>query len=102
MLELVQERHGQAQRIWVMDRGVPTEAVLAQMRASTPPAHYLVGTPTGRLNRKEAALAERPWVEVRAQLRVKSVSEDGEIHGLTASPARVDKERAMRRRALKK
>lgn len=102
MLELVQKRHGQAQRIWVMDRGVPTEAVLAQMRASTPPVHYLVGTPKGRLNRMEAALAERPWVEVRAQLRVKSVSEDGEIYVLTESPARVDKERAMRRRALKK
>lgn len=102
MLALVQKRHGQAQRIWVMDRGVPTEAVLAQMRASTPPAHYLVGTPKARLNRMEAALTERPWVEVRAQLRVKSLSEDGEIYVLTESPARVDKERAMRRRALKK
>lgn len=102
MLELVQKRHGQAQRIWVMDRGVPTEAVLAQMRASTPPVHYLVGTPKARLNRMEAALTERPWVEVRAQLRVKSLSEDGEIYVLTESPARVDKERSMRRRALKK
>lgn len=102
MLELVQKRHGQAQRIWVMDRGVPTEAVLAQMRAGAPPVHYLVGTPKARLNRMEAALTERPWVEVRAQLRVKSLCEDGEIYVLTESPARVDKERSMRRRALKK
>ena len=102
MLELVQKRHGQAQRIWVMDRGIPTEAALAQMRASTPPVHYLVGTPKARLNRMEAALAERPWVEVRGQLRVKSVPEDGEVYVLTESPARVDKERSMRRRALKK
>ena len=102
MLALVQKRHGQAQRIWVMDRGVPTEAALAEMRASTPPVHYLVGTPKARLNRMEAALTERPWVEVRGQLRVKCVPEDGEVYVLTESPARVDKERSMRRRALKK
>ncbi|HRP04163.1 MAG TPA: IS1634 family transposase [Opitutaceae bacterium] len=102
MLELVQKRHGQAQRIWVMDRGVPTEAALEQMRAGTPPVHYLVGTPKGRLSRMEAALSERPWVEVRAQLRVKCVSEDGEVYVLTESPARVSKERSMRRRAMKK
>lgn len=102
MLELVQKRHGQADRIWVMDRGVPTEAALAHMRASTPPVRYLVGTPKARLNRMEAALAERPWVEVRGQLRVKCVPEDGELYVLTESAARVDKERAMRRRALKK
>ena len=102
MLELVQKRHGQAQRIWVMDRGVPTEAALAQMRASNPPVHYLVGTPKARLNRMEAALTERPWVEVRGALRVKCVREDGEVYVLTESPARVDKERSMRRRALKK
>lgn len=102
MLALVQRRHGQAQRIWVMDRGVPTEAALAEMRASTPPVHYLVGTPKARLNRMEAALTERPWVEVRGQLRVKCVPEDGEVYVLTESPARVDKERSMRRRALKK
>lgn len=102
MLERVQKRHGQAQRIWVMDRGVPTEAALAQMRANTPPVHYLVGTPKGRLSRMEAALTDRPWVDVRGQLRVKSVPQDGEIYVLTESPARVDKERAMRRRALKK
>jgi hypothetical protein len=27
-----------------MDRGIPTEETLAQMRASSPPASYLVGT----------------------------------------------------------
>ncbi len=102
MLELVQKRHGQAHRIWVMDRGVPTEAALEQMRAGIPPVHYLVGTPKGRLNRMEAALSERPWVEVRGELRVKCVPEDGEVYVFTESPARVNKERSMRKRALKK
>jgi hypothetical protein len=102
MLALVQKRHGQAQRVWVMDRGIPTEEVLAEMRAATPPVHYLVGTPKGRLTKLEARLTERPWVEVRGQLRVKSLAENGETYVYTESPARVQKERAMRRRALKK
>jgi transposase len=102
MIALLKKRHGQIGRIWVMDRGIPTEDALAQMRACDPPLHYLVGTPKARLHRLEAALADRPWVAVRGQLRVKCVPEDGEIYVLTESPARVDKERAMRRRALKK
>src|ERR1019366_6289654 len=102
MIALVKKRHGQIGRIWVMDRGIPTEEALAQMRACDPPMHYLVGTPKARLHRLEAALADRPWVEVRGQLRVKCVPEDGEVYVLTESPARVDKERAMRRRLLKK
>jgi transposase len=102
MIALLKERYGQIGRIWVMDRGIPTEASLAQMRACEPAMHYLVGTPKARLNRLEAALAERPWVEVRAELRVKCVPEDGEMYVLTESPARVDKERSMRRRLLKK
>lgn len=102
MLALVQKRHGQAERVWVMDRGIPTEETLAEMRASTPPVHYLVGTPKGRLTKLEADLAERPWVEVKGRLRVKSLPQDGETYVYTESPDRVAKERSMRRRALKK
>jgi transposase len=102
MLELVQKRHGQARRVWVMDRGIPTEEVLAEMRAANPPVHYLVGTPKGRLTKLESRLTERPWVEVRGQLRVKSLDENCETYVYTESPARVHKERSMRRRALKK
>lgn len=102
MLALVQKRHGQARRVWVMDRGIPTEEVLAEMRAATPPVHYLVGTPKGRLTKLETRLAERPWVEVRGRLPVKSLDENGETYVYTESPARVDKERSMRRRALTK
>src|ERR1700736_1153731 len=45
----VLEDDGKARRVWLMDRGVPTEEVLAEMRATDPPVHYLVGTPKGRL-----------------------------------------------------
>ena len=43
---------------------------------------YLVGTPKGRLTRFEAELAERPWREVRAKLRVKLLPGDGEVYVL--------------------
>jgi transposase len=102
MLEVVQKRHGRAHRVWVMDRGIPTEDVLAEMRAATPAVHYLVGTPKGRLTKLESRPIERPWVEVCGRLRVKSLDENGETYVYTESPARVHKERSMRLRALKK
>ena len=46
-LAKIEAQYGKARRVWVMDRGVPTEAVLAEMRNSDPPVHYLVGTPEG-------------------------------------------------------
>ena len=48
-----------------MDRGVPTEEVLTEMRAADPPMHYLVGTPKGRLTRLEKHLVAKPWQEAR-------------------------------------
>ena len=48
-LQKIEQQYGKAQRIWLMDRGVPTEEVLEQMRTSEPPVSYLVGTPRGRL-----------------------------------------------------
>jgi len=101
MLQLIQRRYGAARRIWVMDRGIPTEAVLAELRVSDVPVFYLVGTPKGRLTRLEAQLAERPWQEVRPQVRVKLLPRDGELYVLAQSGARTDKERAIRRRKLK-
>jgi hypothetical protein len=47
-LHKIEQQYGKARRVWVMDRGVPTEEGLAQMRASDPPVQYLVGTPKGR------------------------------------------------------
>jgi hypothetical protein len=84
-----------------MDRGVPTEAVLAEMRNSDPPMHYLVGTPKGRLNRLEKHLLEKPWQEAREGVQVKLLAEDDELYVFAQSVDRVTKERAMRRRQMK-
>jgi len=101
-LHKIQDQYGKADRIWVMDRGVPTEKILAQMRASDPPVHYLVGTPKGRLSRLESQLTELSWQEVRDGIEVKLLTQDKEVYVLARSRDRVSKERAMRRRQLKK
>ena len=100
-LARIERQYGKARRVWCMDRGVPTEEVLAQMRASDPPVHYLVGTPKGRLTRLEEALLEKPWHIVRPEVRVKLLAQDGELYVLAESRDRVAKERSMRRRLLK-
>lgn len=100
-LEKVEKLYGKAQRVWVMDRGIPTEEVLAEMRASDPPVHYLVGTPKGRLKQYEEALLEQPWQNVREGVQVKLLSQAGELYVLAESKDRVGKERAMRRRQLR-
>jgi len=84
-----------------MDRGIPTEAVLAEMRRADPPVHYLVGTPKGRLNRLEKDLLGKPWQAVRPGVQVKLLAADGELYVFAESADRVAKERAMRRRQLK-
>ncbi|HEX7507382.1 MAG TPA: IS1634 family transposase, partial [Polyangia bacterium] len=101
MVETIQRRFGKAERIWVMDRGIPTEEVLTELRAADPKVRYLVGTPKGRLTKLEAELSERPWSEVRSQLRVKLLPQDGELYVLAESQARTGKERGMRTRKLK-
>jgi transposase len=100
-LKRIEELHGKAQRVWVMDRGIPTEEVLAEMRASDPPVYYLVGTPKGRLTKYEQELLGRPWQVVRQGVQVKLLPQEKELYVLAQSNDRVNKERAMRRRQLK-
>jgi hypothetical protein len=97
----IERQYCRARRVWVMDRGIPTEAVLAEMRGSNPPVQYLVGTPKGRLSRLEKRLLAEPWQEARAGVAVKLLAEDGELYVFAESADRVSKERAMRRRQLK-
>jgi hypothetical protein len=100
-LARIERQYGRARRVWVMDRGIPTEAVLAEMRGSDPPVQYLVGTPKGRLSRLEKQLLAKPWQEARPGVSVKLLAEDDELYVYAESVERVSKERAMRRRQLK-
>lgn len=100
-LERIEKQYGKAQRIWVMDRGIPTEETLEQMRQSDPPVLYLVGTPKGRLGQLEDQLLELPWHQAREGVEVKLLTQSGEVYVLAQSLDRVNKERSMRRRQLK-
>jgi hypothetical protein len=100
-LEKIEAQYGKARRIWVMDRGIPTEEVLAQMRQGDAPVLYLVGTPKGRLSKLEERLAELPWQQAREDVEVKLLPESGEVYIYAQSRDRVNKERAMRRRQMK-
>lgn len=99
-LERIEQRYGRANRIWVMDRGIPTEDSLAQMRAKG--ASYLVGTPKGRLTKLERAFLGQPWTNVREGVQVKRLTTDEDVYVLAQSDARIDKERGMRRRRLRR
>jgi hypothetical protein len=95
-LARIERQYGRARRVWVMDRGIPTEAVLAEMRSSDPPVQYLVGTPKGRLSRLEKQLLAKPWQEARPGVAVKLLAEDEELYVYSESVDRAA-ERAMRR-----
>lgn len=100
-LAKIEQQYGKAQRIWVMDRGIPTEEILAEMRQNDPPVLYLVGTPKGRLNKLEAQLTTLPWQQAREGVEVKLLTESGEVYVFAQSRDRVFKERAMRRRQMR-
>jgi transposase len=99
-LERIETLYGKARRIWVMDRGIPTEAHLALMRERG--AQYLVGTPKGRLSRLEADLAACSWQQAREQVQVKLLPQDDELYVYVKSHSRVHKERAMRQQRLRR
>jgi len=99
-LEKIQSTYGKANRIWVMDRGIPTEESLSKMRENQ--VQYLVGTPKGRLSKFEKELSELPWTKVRDQVQVKLLKSDGETYIHARSSSRAQKEKAMRLRRLRK
>lgn len=99
-LDRIEQLYGRADRIWVMDRGIPTEATLAKMR--TIGASCPVGTPKGRLTRLEQPLLALPWAQVRQGVKVKRLVTEEDVYLLAQSDARIDKERGMRRERLRR
>ena len=102
MLEHIGRCYGVADRIWIMDRGVPTEEVLEEMRESKVPVCYLVGTPRGLLSRYDSELSSKPWDEVRENVRVKILTKEKEMYILAESQDRRKKEKAIRHKKLRR
>lgn len=100
-LEKIEAQYGKANRVWVMDRGIPTEDILREMRVATTPTFYLVGTQRGKLTKLEKEFLKLPWARVKDSLEVKLLPQEGELYILARSEGRRKKERAMRRRRLK-
>ena len=100
-LEKIEKLYGKANRVWVMDRGIPTEEVILEMQQADPQIRYLVGTPKGRLTRLEAELVKLPWQQARPSVRVKLLPKDKELYVFVESQDRLKKERAMRLRKLR-
>jgi len=98
-LERIENSYGKARRVWVMDRGIPTEEVLAEMRQATD-TFYLVGTSRSKIQQYERQWLELPWQKVRESVEVKLFAQDGELYVLAKSEGRRAKERAMRRKKL--
>ncbi len=101
-LSKIETQYGKSERVWVMDRGIPTEETLARMRANPTPVHYLVGTPKGRLNKLEKDFIGKPWAQARESVQVKLLNQGEELYILAQSDGRRHKERAMRQRKLKR
>jgi hypothetical protein len=99
-LQKIEVQYGKAHRLWVMDRGIPTEEVLAEMRASDPPVSYLVGAPRARWKQFAAEFEKLPWQKLRDTIEVKLLAHGEEIYVLVQSQDRRAKEAAMRRRKL--
>jgi transposase len=99
-LDRIEAAYGKARRVWVMDRGIPTEALLTEMRDQQRQTFYLVGTPKGRVNQHEKKWLDLPWQQVRESVQVKLYEHEGEVYVLAKSEGRQAKENAIRRKRL--
>ncbi len=101
IVTVMEEKYGQAERVWVLDRGMVSEDNLAWLRERK--ALYLVGTPKGQLKGHQALLLEKTgWHEAQPGLEVRLVQgEDAtERFILCRSGDRAAKECAMLERQL--
>jgi hypothetical protein len=100
IVEAMERKYGQAQRIWVMDRGMVSEANLRFLRDRG--GSYIVGTPKAMLRRFERHLVEGDWHAVQAGVEVKLVAgpDADETFILARSRDRRSKEQAMHQRFL--
>jgi len=100
LIDKIENMYGKARRVWLMDRGIPTEQSLAVMRETG--IDYLVGTPRKLLDEFQNKLIDKEWQQVNESVRVKHLENNGECFVLACSKSRMAKERAIRKRKLRK
>lgn len=92
----MEDKYGQANRVWVFDRGIVSEENLSDLRNRN--AGYVVGTPKGMLKKFESELTDKGWEEVRPGVEVKTVPSfdcGDETFILCRSAQRGEKEKAI-------
>jgi len=99
-MERIEGLYGKAQRVWLMDRGIPTDDQLAALRAGESPVKYLVGTPRAQVKKTRAHWEAAPWIKVRDAVEVKLFKEKDELYVVARSDGRQQKEIAIRRKKL--
>lgn len=96
MVEMMEEKYGKANRVWVFDRGIVSEENIEYLNSRG--AQYIVGTPKSMLKRFEADISEKEWEEVEAGVEVRMAKHPDypeERIILCRSAKRGEKEKAM-------
>lgn len=95
IIEALEKKYGTLHRVWVMDRGMVSEANLKFLRERG--GKYIVGTPKQMLRQFEQHLTEQNWSQAQAGVEVKLVPapEGDETFLLARSADRRAKELAM-------
>lgn len=98
VIDKMEQKYGRARRVWVMDRGMVSEANLKYLREHE--GCYIVGTPKAQLRSFEQHLTEQGWQEVQAGVEVKLVPgpEGSETFILARSADRKLKDQAIHQR----
>ncbi len=104
VVQRMETRYGRRARIWVLDRGMVSEATLEWLRDRG--SRYIVGTPRSRLKHFAGPLRHGAWEALRDGLEVQRCpdgdgdgdADDAETFILCRSAARATKEQAMRDR----
>src|SRR6202161_3695301 len=99
-LARIERQYGHARRVWVMDRGIPTEAVAGGDARQRSTGAVSGGNAERRLSRLEKQLLAKPWQQARAGVQVKLLAEDKELYVFVESIDRISKDRAVRARNL--
>lgn len=96
IVKTMEERHGKADRVWVMDRGMASEENMAFLKQGD--RRYILGTPKAHLRKFEKELLESDWTTVRDGVEAKICPAPGgdEVFILCRSAERREKEQAMR------
>jgi len=97
IVETMERRFGTARRVWVLDRGIASQANLQFLKERK--QSFLVGTPRSQLTAFEAELCTKDWQAIRPAVEVQTVQRDGQTYVLARSKQRRLKERAIRRRS---